>query len=355
MSDTSLAERKIYEPEWEDETDLPEAVLWENITDAPQSVADLNAADGQALSAATAAIDGLGDLAYEDLVQTLNIADAAITQAKIAIDAIQGDVIAAGAITETKVGSNAISTAKLQAGAITAAKIAAGTITANEIAASTITAEKMNVSNLAAITADLGTVNAGNINGLTITGGQLRTSSSGSRVVIDGTDDDIQIYSGSTLRARGYQQGWEWYNSSAVLKGEIYVSSNDMLIAADITSTGKLYFGAGSSGSHSFHIGTGASTIRMYIDDDEMWLGDVDNFNFDVQVFGIIHAYNGIEMEGDGHIDFGIYDGFLKLSRMTGTTATGLSGAADGAMYYRTDDDVIRVRLNGSWRTITTS
>lgn len=352
---TKTEDRKIYEPETIDETPLPEAVIWENIVDAPKSVADLNPADGAALAAATIAIDGLGALAYEDLVNEINIAANAVTNAKIAVNAIQGAVIAAGAITATKISDGAIETGKLAANAVTAAKIAAGTITANEIAASTITASKMNVSTLSAITANLGTVTAGAINGLTITGGTIRTASSGTRVQLDSSSNELQIYSGSTKRARGYDQGWDYYNSSGTLKGSIYVSSNDMLIAADLTSTGKLYYGVGSSGSHSFHVGTGSSTIRAYIDDDEMWLGDVDNFNFDIHAFGILHAYNGIEMESDGHIDFGIYDGFLKLSRMTGTTADGLSGAADGAMYYRTDTDTIRVRLNGSWRTVSTT
>lgn len=294
MAEQALAERKIYEPEWEEENDLPEAVLWENIIEAPQSVADLNSADGAALAAATAAIDGLGALAYEDLVNELLIADAAITNAKIAINAIQGDVIAAGAIVATKISDGAIETAKLAAGAVVASKIAAGTITANEIAASTITASKMNVSTLSAITANLGTVNAGNINGLTITGGTIRTASSGTRIQLDDSTNEISIYSGSTKRARGYQQGWDYYNSSGTLKGSIYVSSNDMLIAADITSTGNLYYGVGSSGSHSFHIGTGASTIRMFIDDNEMWLGDVGDFGFEVQVFGELRLNNGL-------------------------------------------------------------
>ncbi len=133
MSDTALAEKKIYEPEWSEDTDLPDAVVWENLIGAPTSVADLNAADGAALEEATAAIDGLGALAYEDLVDELHIAALAVSTAKIQIGAIQEDLIAAGAITNTKIDDDAISTPKLQAGAITAAKISAGTITANEI------------------------------------------------------------------------------------------------------------------------------------------------------------------------------------------------------------------------------
>lgn len=305
MSDTALAEKKIYEPEWEDENDLPDAVVWENLIGAPASVADLNAADGESLKAATDAIDGLGALAYEDLVDELHIAAEAVSTSKIAIGAIQEDLIAAGAITNTKIDDDAISTPKLQAGAITAAKIAAGTITANEIQASTITAAKMNVSTLSSITANVGTLTAGNINGLTITGGTVRTASSSTRIQLDGSSNEIQIYSGSTKRARGYDQGWDYYNSSGTLKASIYVSGNDFLLAADITSSGSMYYGAGSSGSHSFHIGTGASTIRGYIDDTQMWLGDAGDYDFDIQIFGNMKLNNGIYSPHAGAISSG--------------------------------------------------
>lgn len=331
MAATDLAEKKIYEPESIQEEYLPDAVLWETIVDAPQSVSDLNPADGAALDAATAAIDGLGDLAYQDLVDELHIADQAVSTAKIAIGAIQEDLIAAAAITNTKISDDAISTPKLQAGAITAAKIAAGTITANEIAASTITASKMNVSTLSSITANVGTLTAGNINGLTITGGTIRTASSGTRVQLDSSSNELQIYSGSTKRARAYDQGMDWYNSSGTLKGSIYVSGNDMLMAADITSTGNLYFGAGSSGSISHHIGTGASTIRMYIDDGQMWLGDADNFNFDIQCFGELRLNNGLFHDYAGYVLSGFSGGGTHAGSMSVShSSTGIYTVSHG-------------------------
>ena len=120
-------------------------------------------------------------------IDELRLADEAVTNAKIAVDAIQGDVIAASAITETKIGPNSISTGKIQAGAVTAGVIAAGTITATEIASNAITATKINagavtsdkitVSTLDAISANMGSITAG-----TITSATLRTQSSGQRV-----------------------------------------------------------------------------------------------------------------------------------------------------------------------------
>lgn len=234
---TKTEDRKIYEPETIDETPLPEAVIWENIVDAPKSVADLNATDGAALAAATIAIDGLGDLAYEDLVTELQLAAGAVTNAKIAVDAIQGAVIAAGAITVTKISDGAIETGKLAANAVTAAKIAAGTITATEIQASTITAAKMNVSTLSSITANIGSITAGSlsavsISGATITGTTLTTATSGQRVVLTSTFA-------------------EYYNSSGTNIVNTLASSNSFQIKG-MQSASSIYLDHGASGTIAF-------------------------------------------------------------------------------------------------------
>jgi hypothetical protein len=43
--------------------------------------------------------------------------------------------------------------------------------------------------------------------------------------------------------------------------------------------------------------------------------------------------------------------GFFNLCQMTGATAAGIS-AQDGSMYYRTDYNTVRVRVAGTWRTL---
>ncbi len=144
-----------------------------------------------------------------------------VATADVISGAITADLIAAAAITSTKIEDGAISTPKLAAGAVTAVKITAGTITANEvalgtltsdqiaantivggdiagttitgtnIAGTTITADKLSVSNLSAISANLGTVNAGSITGVDITGGTFRTASTAGMVVeISSTNRD---------------------------------------------------------------------------------------------------------------------------------------------------------------------
>jgi len=302
---TKTEDRKIYEPEEIKETPLPEAVIWEEIVDAPTSLAELSSTDGAALEAATIAITGLGDLAYEDLVNELNIAAGAVTNAKIAVNAIQGDVIAASAITTVKISNNAIEAAKIAAGAVIAGKLAANSVVASNIQAGQIDATKMNVGTLSAITANLGTVTAGAINGLTITGGTIRTASSGTRVELSGSSNEINIYSGSTLRARGYSQGWDWYNSSATRIGGIFASSKtyddgdgaytlqSIVIDATESDDNAVYIGAGATGAIGLNIGTTESQ-RLLLTADISCIGNVDDYDHDVQVFGKLKLNNGL-------------------------------------------------------------
>lgn len=186
----------------------------------------------------------------------------------------------------TTIIGNTVNTGYLNARAITVL----GTVTAGNVDALNVVA---------------GSVAAENITGTYITGKTIRTASSGTRIVIDGGANEIDIYNGSTLRAQGYQNGWNYFNSSGTEIGTIYANGADFLLAADLTSTGSMYYGCGPSGSHSMHVGTGASTTRFYVDDTQMWLGDVDNFGFDVDVFGELKLNNGLFMDFAGSISSG--------------------------------------------------
>ncbi len=102
-----------------------------------------------------------------------DIASNAITTAKLSASAITSDKIAAGTIVAGDIASNAITTAKLATGAITSGKIAAGTITADDIASNAITAVKISAN---AITSDKivsGTIVAGDIASNAITTAKL--------------------------------------------------------------------------------------------------------------------------------------------------------------------------------------
>ena len=101
-----------------------------------------------------------------DAVTADKVAANAITAGAIAADAVTAGTVAAGAINTDQLAANAITSDKIFANAVTAEKVATDAITANKIASSSIisskiaagavTADKISVSELSAISADLG-------------------------------------------------------------------------------------------------------------------------------------------------------------------------------------------------------
>lgn len=97
--------------------------------------------------------------------------------------------ISDSAISTPKLSANAVTADKIVANAITSAKISALAVQAAHLAANSVTADKINVGQLAAISADLGTVTAGKF---------ATTPGTGTRVEIDAsTNYPIWIGSGS--------------------------------------------------------------------------------------------------------------------------------------------------------------
>jgi hypothetical protein len=120
--------------------------------------------------------------------------------------------------------NGAISAAKIEANTITASQIAAGTITATEIATGTITANKMNVSSLSAINANLGTVTAGTITGVSITGSTFSVASSA--VLLDSNGLSLTAGSGGTNSVK-WSDGSVMYS---VANDIFLISSSDILL-----------------------------------------------------------------------------------------------------------------------------
>lgn len=94
---------------------------------------------------------------------TIAIDDASITEAKLAADAVTETKIADDAISSPKIVAGAVLATKIATGAVTADKVAANAITAVKIDAGAVTASKMSVTDLAAVNATLGDVEAGRI------------------------------------------------------------------------------------------------------------------------------------------------------------------------------------------------
>lgn len=132
-------------------------------------------------------------------VGTAAIAEGAITNAKIAnldagkittgsLDAnrltaqsITADKIASNAITSDKIAANVITSAMISTAGLDAGVIQFGTMSGQRITAGSITADRLAVGSLSAITADLGNVTAGTIQGAVIQGSYI-SSQSGAKV-----------------------------------------------------------------------------------------------------------------------------------------------------------------------------
>ena len=127
-------------------------------------------------------------------VQTVNIADGAISTPKLVAGAVQTATIAAGAVNADKIASGAVTTAKLDALAVTSDKIAANAITADKILAGSITATALS---------------ATAIDGKTITGAVIQTAATGQRITLnEGNQNMVLVYNSSgtavgELSARG--------------------------------------------------------------------------------------------------------------------------------------------------------
>ena len=93
-----------------------------------------------------------------------------VTSDYIAANAVIAGKIAAGAVSANEIAANTITASEIASNTITASEIAANTITAGEIEAGTIGATEISVTNLAAISADLGTITAGSITSAIISG-----------------------------------------------------------------------------------------------------------------------------------------------------------------------------------------
>jgi hypothetical protein len=118
-----------------------------------------------AITATKIAADAVtADKIAANAVEADAIAANAITTGKIAAGAVNADQIAANAITSGKIFAGAITSDKVAADAIIADKIAAGAIITSKLAAGAVTADKMTVSELSAITSDLGTISVGSAN-----------------------------------------------------------------------------------------------------------------------------------------------------------------------------------------------
>jgi hypothetical protein len=130
-------------------------------------------------------VDGLGTLALRNTVAATHIDAGAVTDTKIASDAVTEAKIATGAvsvtkivnsaITEAKIANDAISSGKIQANAIVAGKIATDAIVAGNIQAGAIIAGKIATDAIVAGNIQAGAITAGKIATDAIVAGNIQT------------------------------------------------------------------------------------------------------------------------------------------------------------------------------------
>lgn len=343
---TNVKELKVKDeyPKAEDDVQLPELPQWTHVVGRPTSLAQLDPEASEELADVEATFLTLGDLAYLD------------------------------SITTTEIDDNSISTPKLQAGAVEASKISVGS--------------------LSAINANLGTITAG-----TITGVLFRTATTGERIEIDTTNvNQIRFYDDTTLY--GYIEadtvGSDGYVNLLTSDGNgiqldtgigasgfnaVSMFSNGGTFATSGSASNGFIGMYGDSPNEYLGIQRSSGTYRIItdlrIDDDwlpysdstydlgsatyrwgNLYVDDADVL-FDLDVGDDLTVGDNLTVADNCTIEDGVLEveaGFIRLAQMSGATADARSDdLVDGNMYYRTDDDVIRVRLNGTWRTITTS
>lgn len=128
--------------------------------------------NGSAWTTAVPAVDISGTIADAQIaalnasklagqITTTQIADDSISTPKIKALAIESGNIASGAVIAGKIGALAVNTAELAANAVTAIKISSNAITTDKIEAGAVTAAKIFVTQLSALTGNIGELTAG--------------------------------------------------------------------------------------------------------------------------------------------------------------------------------------------------
>ena len=252
------------------------------------------------------------------------------------------------------IAANAITANEIAANAVTATEIAASTITATEIATNAVTAAKINVTDLAAISADLGTITAGNItldefiaSGQsaydTGTGFWLEYNSGTPRFSLGNSAGNKMLWDGSTLAVNGTLTGsfpaaslggtidldTQVANTLSTSFAEAGLINTNVTINADGSLTGA---GAGQAsltslpgsvqvGSIAANAVTAAEIAALAVTTAKLAAGAVEAGNINVSTLSAINANMGALTAGT--IDLASGTSYIKSGQSAYDTGTG--------------------------------
>ena len=191
----------------------------------------------------------ISNFANPDIINTFNIVNGAVTNAKLATDSVSTIKILDLAVTTNKIDNLAVTTAKLDTNAVTTAKILDLNVTTSKIAADAVTTAKIldlnvttaKINNLAVTDAKLATdsvitskildlnVTTAKINNLAVTDAKLAANSVITSKILDSnvTDAKLAAMPASTLK----------YGNAFGVPGNLALGLNDIPIGNGATVT----------------------------------------------------------------------------------------------------------------------
>jgi len=245
--------------------------------------------DNDAITNAKIAVDAIqGDVIAAGAITSTKIGEDAVTTAKIANDAITNDLVAAAAITTTEIGNDAITTAKIAANAVTASEIAAGAVTASEIAANTITAGEIAAGAVTATEIAANTITSAEIAANTITASEIASGTVTATQIAAGTITSTQI-AADAITANEIAAGA--VSTDALAAGAVTTAKLDAgavtanEIAANTITAAQIASGAVSTSELAANAVTAGKIQAASITVDKL-SGDVSEvFNLSVSVY----------------------------------------------------------------------
>lgn len=276
-----------------------------------------------------------------------NIAAGAVDTSELAADAVTANELAANAVYAGAIQAGAVTAAKIQAGSIDTDHLAAGAVTAAKIAANTITGSQITGNTLSAIFANLGTITAGSITGVT---GTFEGNLKGSPVIVEGVGEDaeLRVYSssGSATRSEVKATSLVYYISNAVEARMIMTGLNPYDLNID------------ASGSGNRLILEADTDVQIRADDTCEINIDYDNNQtteaFEIRANGSTLCFqvqeDGDVLIGDNSTTASRTDNMLWLPICAGAPTGGVSSVGGRrAMVYDYSNKRIWVRDSAAW------